>query len=224
MTPTSAMIFAAGFGTRMSPLTDTLPKPMVPLAGRPMIDHAIDLLRTAGISKIVANTHYLPDQIIPHLRAKDILVSDEQPDILDTGGGLKSALPLLGPGPVITINPDAVWFTANPVSQLLNDWSPEMTALLMLIENNRAFGTSNTGDFSLEHGKIRRNGDHIYGGAQIINTDRIGEITQPVFSLNAYWDHLARSQELNGTVFAGDWCDIGTPTGLGLAESMLTHV
>ena len=115
MTPKAAMIFAAGFGTRMGALTRTIPKPMVPLGGRPMIAHAIDLLRDAGIEKIIANTHYLPDQIEPYLKDQGVKVLRETPDILDTGGGLRAALPLLGADPVVTINPDALWLGPNPI-------------------------------------------------------------------------------------------------------------
>ena len=126
----AAMIFAAGFGTRMGELTRSTPKPMLPLAGRPMIDHAIDLVRNAGIVRVVANTHYLADQIEPHLVRRDVVAVRETPEILETGGGLKAALPHLGADPVVTLNPDAAWTGSNPISTLLNAWRPEMSALL----------------------------------------------------------------------------------------------
>ena len=220
----AAMIFAAGFGTRMRALTKTMPKPMVPLAGRPMIDHTIDLLRDAGIRRIAANTHYLPDAIEPHLRARGVEVLREAPEILDTGGGLRHALPLLGNGPVITINPDALWLGRNPVLELLNAWQSDMRALLLLVPQNTAHGTENSGDFSLEHGEIRRGGPFIYGGAQVIQTDKLDEIESDVFSLNVFWDHLALSGPLNGQSHEGGWCDIGTPEGLAHAERILANV
>jgi MurNAc alpha-1-phosphate uridylyltransferase len=218
------MIFAAGFGTRMGALTQSLPKPMVPLAGRPMIDHTTDLLRAAGVTKIVANTHYLRDKIEPHLRAKGIVLSPEDPDILDTGGGLKAALPKLNSDVVLTINPDAVWIGKNPVSALLDAWRPDMTALLMLVPLSRADTIRETGDFSLEHGEIRRQGPYLYTGAQIIRTNRLSELHDKTFSLNAYWDLLFKTGPLNGVVYQGAWCDIGTPEGLSAAERMLVDV
>jgi len=221
---TSAMIFGAGFGTRMGALTSDTPKPLIPIAGRPMIDHTIDLLRDAGISNIVANAHYFSDQMSAHLNARDVVVSLENDQILDTGGGLKAALPLLGDGPVITINPDAIWLGPNPVTDLLSAWNPLMRALLLLVPNERAYGTKSSGDFSVKKGKITRKGPFIYGGAQVIETNQLHEFQTDVFSLNAYWDHLGNSNDLNGTPYSGDWCDIGTPDGLSVAEAMMADV
>ena len=177
--PTSAVIFAAGFGTRMGKLTRDLPKPMLPLGGRPMINHAIDLLREAGISRIVANVHYLSDQMIPHLEGLGVHVVHERTEILETGGGLRNALPFLDDGPVVTLNPDALWLGANPISALLAAWQPKMQGLLMLCDQDRVLGPVRTGDFSLEQGVIQRGGPFLYGGAQIINPDRLGEIDRP---------------------------------------------
>lgn len=224
MTPTAAMIFTAGFGTRMGELTRELPKPMVPVGDRPMIAHAIDLLRDAGIEKIVANTHYLPDRIEPYLRDQGVEVHRETPDILDTGGGLRAAGTLLGKGPVITINPDALWLGANPVHQLLEAWRPGMQALLALVPKERARGISGSGDFSLESGRIRRKGPHFYGGAQIIETALLDRIDASVFSLNAYWDMLATLGDLHGLAYRGAWFDIGNPAGLAAANERLRNV
>ncbi|MEP0641207.1 MAG: NTP transferase domain-containing protein, partial [Roseobacter sp.] len=149
-----AMIFSAGFGTRMGPLTKDMPKPMVPLAGRPMIDYAVDLLRDAGVRQIVANTHYLPSKIEPHLSALDIEAIREDPEILDTGGGLKAALPLFDEDIVVTLNPDAAWLGPNPIKRLIQAWRPEMQALLLLVPMVDASTTRTTGDFSLEQGEI----------------------------------------------------------------------
>ncbi|MCV6594374.1 MAG: nucleotidyltransferase family protein [Silicimonas sp.] len=220
----SAMIFAAGFGTRMGPLTRDLPKPMVPLGGAPMIDHTIKLLRAAGITRIVANTHYLSDRITPHLTAQDVITNHEAGEILDTGGGLRAALPLLGSGPVITINPDALWLGPNPVDTLLDAWREDMQALLLLVEGHHAIGRTGGGDFALTDGQLSRGGPHVYGGAQILRPERLGEIDDAAFSLNRYWDHLAASGPLHGTRHPGRWCDIGTPEGLRLAEEALAHV
>lgn len=221
--PTSAMIFAAGFGTRMGALTQDLPKPMIPLLGRPMIDHAIDLLRAAGIDHIVANTHYLHDAIAPHLRAAGVTVVQETDQILDTGGGLKAALPMLGDGPVLTLNPDAAWTGANPAAELLSAWRPGMQALLLLQPLDRTTARRTAGDFDLTDGRLSRGGPFVYAGAQIIDPARLDEINEPVFSLNAYWDHLKTTGGIDGTIHDGGWCDIGHPDGLIAAEAMLRN-
>ena len=222
--PDAAMIFAAGFGTRMGALTRDLPKPMLPLAGRPMIDHAVDIIRDAGISRIVANTHYLPNRIEPHLTALGVTPLREDPAILETGGGLRAALPQLGEGPVVTLNPDTAGTGPNPVEALLRAWRPDMQALLLIVPLAAAITTRTEGDFSLEQGEIHRNGPYLYAGAQIIRTDRLRQIPDPVFSLNRYWDLLARTGPLNAVVHAGGWCDIGHPEGLSAAERMLSGV
>lgn len=216
---TASMIFAAGFGTRMGALTKDVPKPMLPLAGRPMIDHAIDLLRDGGVSKIVANTHHLADRIAPHLRAKGVIDCYEDP-ILETGGGLRAALPALETDPVITFNPDAAWKGPNPVKILRNAWRDDMQALLVLVSVDRALGTAPPGDFSLEQGRINRGGPFRYTGLQMIRTDRLGEIADEAFSLNTYWDLLAESGMLHGVEYPGTWCDIGNPEGLRQAEDL----
>ncbi len=222
--PASAMIFAAGFGTRMARLSRDLPKPMVPFAGRPMISHCIGLLREAGITSIVANTHHRPRQIEPFLRSEGIAISRERPDILETGGGLKAAVPLLGSAPVITINPDAAWLGRNPVKALIGAWRPEMQALLALVPQPLAHGTSSAGDFRLENGRIRREGRLIYGGAQIIRTGRLEGVAEKAFSLNLYWDLLSESDGLHGLVYDGNWCDLGHPDGLRIAEGLACRV
>lgn len=222
--PRSAMIFAAGFGTRMGELCRDMPKPMVPFAGRPMISHCIALLRDAGITTIVANTHHMPREIEPFLRSEGIAISREHPDILETGGGLKAAVPLLGNAPVITINPDAAWLGCNPVKALIDSWRPEMQALLALVPQSLAHGTSSAGDFRLEDGRIRRGGPLIYGGAQVIRTDQLDEVAEKVFSLNVYWDLLSAADGLHGLVYGGNWCDLGHPTGLRIAEGLSSHV
>lgn len=219
--PPSAMIFAAGFGNRMGEITQTMPKPMVPFLGRPMIDAAIDLVRAAGITDIVSNTHHLPDVIEPHLQSRGVTIQRESPDILDTGGGLKAALPALGTNPVITLNPDAAWLGANPVSKLLQAWQPTMQALLLLVPAQMCGKTDEQGDFSLEHGQIRRKGAFIYTGAQILRTEKLADIEDTVFSLNRYWDHLIASGGVHGIVYSGQWRDIGTPEGLVAAEQMV---
>lgn len=212
------MIFAAGFGTRMGALTRDRPKPLLPLGGRPMIDHAIDLARAAGVERIVANAHYHAHQIEAHLEPLGIPVSHEEPEILDTGGGLRAALPLLGSGPVYTLNPDAAWTGRNPLVQLAAAWEPDRMGALLLLGEVPGRGV----DFAFgDDGRVRRGGPLTYLGAQIIDPRVLAEIPSGSFSLNSAWDILAERGLLFGTLHRGDWRDVGTPEGLAAAERML---
>ncbi len=221
--PRAAMIFAAGFGTRMGPLTAERPKPMVTLAGQPMIDHAVDIARAAGVTRIVANLHYHADMLARHLAPRGVALSREEPDILETGGGLRAALPLLGAGPVFTLNPDAAWRGPNPLAHLAPLWRPgEMDALLLLIPRDQARGYGGRGDFLADaQGRLARGPGMIYSGAQIIRTDLLHGIEDKVFSLNKLWDVMAARGRLFGVAYPGQWCDVGTPEGLARAERML---
>lgn len=219
------MLFAAGFGTRMGALAANRPKPLIEVAGKPLIDHALHLAETAGITKIVVNLHYLGDQIAEHLQNRDILLSWERDLILETGGGLKAALPLLGDGPILTLNTDAVWSGQNPLTQLLNAWDPaKMDALLLLLPAENALGHSGNGDFRLDpNGRISRaNGFNapIYLGAQILKTQGLSTISEPVFSLNRLWDIAIANNRAYGLIHQGGWCDVGRPEGIALAESL----
>ena len=219
------MLFAAGFGARMGALTANKPKPLIEAAGKPLIDHALAVADAAGITKIVVNLHYLGDQIAEHLKNRNILWSWEQGQILETGGGLKAALPLLGDGPVLTLNTDAVWSGQNPLTQLLNAWDPtKMDALLLLLPAEAALGHSGKGDFLLDPiGRISRaNGVSapIYLGAQILKTQGLSAISEPFFSLNRLWDVAIGNGRAYGLIHHGGWCDVGRPEGIALAESL----
>lgn len=217
------MIFAAGFGTRMGTLTQSRPKPMIEVAGQSLIDRAIDLGRDAGCGPIVANTHYLAHLLAPVLEQRGVVASHEATEILETGGGLKEALPLLGPGPVITLNPDVVWSGENPLRMLGKRGLDAATeALLLLVPAARARGRSGAGDFSLAaDGRLIRGGDLVYTGAQLLRTERLAVIDKTVFSLNAVWDLMAADGALRGLVYDGEWCDVGHPAGLAEAEALL---
>ncbi|CUH65021.1 UDP-N-acetylglucosamine diphosphorylase/glucosamine-1-phosphate N-acetyltransferase [Thalassovita gelatinovora] len=223
--PHPVMLFAAGFGTRMGTLTADRPKPLIEVADRPLIDHALDLVDDYGAKKVVANLHYKPDMLRTHLAGRDIGFSEESPDILETGGGLRAALPLLGPGPVMTLNTDAIWAGPNPLQILAEAWDPDlMDALLICIPRDRALGHSGTGDFlSDDQGRLRRGPGAIFGGAQIVKPDRLHSIEQDAFSLNLLWDQLLPEGRLFGIGYPGQWCDVGRPEGIALAERMMGY-
>ncbi|WP_299360569.1 nucleotidyltransferase family protein [uncultured Paracoccus sp.] len=223
--PDRLMLFAAGRGTRMAPLTDHTPKPLIPVAGRTLLDRALDLARNGGARRIVVNTHHLGDQITAHLAGSDVVISDESDLLRETGGGLRHALPLLGGGPVITMNPDVVWTGPNPVAALRAAWDGDrMDALLMLVPHDRASGRVGAGDFALDpQGRIARGGDHVYGGCQIIRTDRLAGIGEEVFSLNRLWDLLIADGRAFGLVHPGGWCDVGRPDAIPLAEALIRN-
>ena len=183
--PKSAMIFAAGFVTRMGSLTRETPKPLIHVNGEPMINHAIGWAKEAALSPIVANVHHLPEPLIAHLATKGVKAVREQ-EILETGGGLRAALSMLGEGPLFTLNSDAMLRGPNPVSFLSGHWKDDMKALLLLVDHAQAKTTREVADFSLEHGEIARNGNYFFVGIQIINPMRMNEIDSSAFSLNAY--------------------------------------
>ncbi|MBW4973304.1 nucleotidyltransferase family protein [Roseovarius mucosus] len=217
------MLFAAGFGTRMGALTATRPKPLIEVAGRPLIDHALDLATAHGAAPVVANLHYLPDQLAQHLAGRDIRLSLETPEILETGGGLRAALPLLGTGPVFTMNTDAVWRGPNPLDQLAGLWRPaEMDALLLCIPRAQTVGHSGTGDFQIDaDGRATRGPGSVYSGLQIVKPDLLHTIPERVFSLNRLWDVMLSEGRLFAADYPGQWCDVGHPEGIALAESLL---
>ncbi|KCV82553.1 nucleotidyltransferase [Actibacterium atlanticum] len=224
MRPTALMLFAAGFGTRMGALTKSRPKPLIEVAGKALLEHALDQRKGVALSNTVVNSHYLGDQIAAHLTGRDdITISAEAPDILDTGGGLRQALPLLGSGPVFTMNTDAVWTGEGALAQLENAWDDDrMDALLLLVPRDQAVGHNGKGDFVIAaDGKIRRGPGHIYTGAQIIRTDLLGTIPETAFSLNLLWDRMLEQGRMYGLEHQGGWCDVGHPGGIDLAESML---
>ena len=217
------MIFAAGFGTRMGALTRDRPKPLVEVSGRPLIDHALDIAEAAKVGTVVANLHYLPEMLAAHLAPKGVKLSLETEAILETGGGLRQALPLLGPDPVFTLNSDAVWTGANPLDELRAAWAPEkMGALLLLLDKDQARGHRGTGDFDLDaEGRIVRGSTYVYSGAQIIATGALADVPEPAFSLNVVWNRLIAEGRLYGTTHRGGWCDVGSPDGIAEAEALL---
>jgi MurNAc alpha-1-phosphate uridylyltransferase len=217
------MIFAAGFGTRMGALTRDRPKPLVEVAGRALIDHALDLVAGYAPPRTVVNLHYRAGQLAAHLSGRGVALSHETPYILDTGGGLRAALPLLGDGPVLTMNSDAVWRGPNPLSHLDALWDgTAMGALLLCLPPDRALGHAGPGDFSLAaDGRLARGPGLVYSGVQVIDPACLADIPDRAFSLNRACDALAADGRLFGTVYPGHWCDVGHPGGIAQAEHML---
>lgn len=221
--PYPVMLFAAGFGTRMGTLTAERPKPLIEVAGRALLDHALDLARAAKAPKIVVNAHYKAEQITAHLARQDVKVLHEKPDILDTGGGLKAARASLGAGPVFTLNTDAIWSGPNPLTLLAEMWEPQMDALLLCLPPAQAIGHAGAGDFTLADGRFRRGPGLVYSGAQLIRPEVLDGIPDRVFSMNAVWDILLTRGTLHGCTYPGAWCDVGHPGGITLAEDMLAR-
>lgn len=223
--PGAAMIFAAGLGTRMGALTRTRPKPLVKVAGRALIDRTLDLVPGRGL-RVCVNLHYLAPMLRAHLAGRDILFSDESTQLLETGGGLKAALPLLASDPVFTLNSDAVWTGPSPFQTLADAWDEaRMEALLLLIPSGAATGHTGPGDFTLGvDGQLRRGGNHVYSGAQILRTGPVAAVTDDAFSLNRVWDGMLARGTLFGVTHPGGWCDVGRPESIPLAEALLEGI
>ncbi|SMY07211.1 nucleotidyltransferase family protein [Flavimaricola marinus] len=224
MTPTSIMIFAAGKGTRMAALTKDRPKPMIPVAGKPLIDHALDLTTAIRPLHRVVNLHYFGDMLRDHLKGEpNLTFSDESDQLLETGGGMKRAMPLLGPDPVFALNSDAVWKGPNPLEVLANAWDPSrMEGLVLLVRPENARGHKFVSGFATDAaGRISRGLSYMYPGAQILRTDDLGQISDQAFSLNLLWDILIERGTLYGVLYDGLWCDVGQPDNIQIAEDML---
>lgn len=221
--PDAVMLFAAGFGTRMRELTRDKPKPMIEVSGRPLIAHALELAQAVRPARIVANLHYKPEPLKALLEPQNVRISLESPEILDTGGGLRQALPLLGDGPVFTMNTDAIWKGPNPLELALQAWDPDrMDALLVCVPLERAAGRTGGGDFAADaEGRISRGGKLVYGGVQILKTQDLYQIEEQVFSLNVLWNRMAEANRLFALEYPGRWCDVGHPEGITLAEDLI---
>jgi len=224
------MIFAAGFGTRMGALTATQPKPMIPVAGRPLIDHALDQAVGAGAAPIVVNLHYLGDQLAAYLADRPVLLSWERDQVLETGGGLRRALPLLGPGAVVTLNSDAAWTGKNAIAQLEAAWDETiMDALLLIAPPERTVGHTAPPAFSMDdHGRLTRHAitggaGYVFTGAQIIKTDMLAGIPDEVFSMWRLWEPMLAAGRMYGLIHQGGWCDVGQPESIALAEELLSE-
>ncbi len=232
----TAMVLAAGLGQRMRPLTDTQPKPLVPFLGKALIDHVLDRLAAAGVTRAIVNGHYRVDQLFAHVsarsRAPEILLSDERDELLDTGGGVVHALDKLGSKPFLTHNSDSVWVEAPGVdnlSRLLNAWDEaQMDCLMLLADPKCSLGYNGNGDFVFQgrDTPLRRRKDedgqtHVFAGVSIAHPRLFSEAPSGAFSMNKVWDHALSNGRVFGIMLEGTWMHIGTPEALEAAEKWI---
>jgi len=230
---TTAMLLAAGLGTRMKPLTDNLPKPLIEVGGRTLVDRVLDKLVAQGVTRAVVNVHYLADMMIAHLRPRkdiEIVISDERAVLLETGGGVIQALPLLGKDPFFVINTDVTWATPGDTTflKMAEAYDPnDMDALLLLADMNATLGFCGPGDFFLGHdGQLQRRGDkpdapYVFAGTHITRADLLRDYEIKPFSANVYWNAMGRAGRLYGTVMSPFWMHVGDPAGRDEAEARL---
>ncbi|MBA3666205.1 MAG: nucleotidyltransferase family protein [Sphingomonas sp.] len=232
--PDTAMVMAAGLGKRMRPLTASRPKPLVEVAGKPLIDHVLDRLRAAGVGKIVVNVHYLADALEAHLKAKaadfDVTVSDERAGLLETGGGMVRAEPMIGADPFLAINSDNFWIDgpADTLHLLASHWREgEMDALLLLVPQARAGNHGGQGDFHmgpagrLTRRKKGRVAPFVFTGIQMVAKRLLRDAPEGPFSTNILWDRAIADGRCFGAVHQGLWFDVGSPASITATERAL---
>jgi MurNAc alpha-1-phosphate uridylyltransferase len=232
--PTTAMVLAAGLGTRMRPLTDDRPKALVEVAGRPLIDHMLDRLAAAGVERAVVNLHAFADRLETHLCARPggpaITFSDERDAALETGGGLKKAIPLLGAGPVWVANIDSIWLEqgASAMDAVAARWdASRMDVCLMLAPTDTSLGFHDTGDVFLEpDGRVRfkrpdERAPYVYVGVHITDPGVVAGGPEGPFSLAPVWRALAETGRVSGVAPKGLWMHVGDPRALEAAEARL---
>jgi MurNAc alpha-1-phosphate uridylyltransferase len=234
--PTVAMVLSAGRGARMAPLNGgTLPKPLVRLAGKALIDHVLDRHKEAGIARAVVNVHHKADLIEAHLRgrrAPRIEISDERDRLLDTGGGVKHALPRLGVGPFLIHNSDSVWIEGigSNLARLFEAWDGERMDCLMLVAlTSQSLGYSGRGDFAFKaDGRIRRRVEQevvpfAFAGVSLAHPRLLDSSPDGAFSLNVVWDKAIAKERAFGLRLEGTWMHVGTPEALAQAEQRLAQ-
>ncbi|MEM7767888.1 MAG: nucleotidyltransferase family protein [Pseudomonadota bacterium] len=228
--PHTAMLLAAGLGTRMRPLTDNTPKPLIPVAGRSILDRLIDALVEAGVTRLVINVHWLADKVEAHMAGiggVEVLISDERDNLLETGGGIVKAAPLLGDDPVWVLNTDAFWAPTDiqPLVDLAAAYDPAaMDDLLLLADRERTLGYPGAGDFHCEpDGRLRRRGDDVtapwaYAGVRITKPQLYKDEPLEPFSANRIWDRLIPAGRLHGLAMDRFWLHVGDPSALADAD------
>lgn len=232
---TTAMVLAAGLGTRMRPLTHKVPKPLVPLKGKPLIDHALDRLAAGGINRAVVNVHHFADKIEAHVAGRKqpaITISDERGELLDTGGGVVKALPLLGNAPFVIHNSDSVWVDGlgSNIARLIASFDPErMDSLMLLALGATSLGYDGHGDFVMDQdGALERRGERreapfAFTGVSIAHPRLFEDAPDGRFSLNLLWNRAIERKRLFGLRLDGVWMHVGTPQAVEDAERWIDH-
>ena len=232
MTPRTAMLLAAGLGKRMRPLTDRTAKPLLPLGGRALIDHALDRLAAAGVETVVVNSHWHADQLAAHLaaRTRPHTTLRREASLLDTGGSVKAALDLLGPAPFFVVNGDAFWVDGPQpaLARLVAAFDPgEVDGVLLVHRTFQVHADVGFGDFALDSwGAPRRRREreivpYIYAGLQLITSALLADTPDGAFSMNRAWDTAMAAGRLRAVVHDGLWFHLSTPADLAEAESLL---
>lgn len=231
----SAMVLAAGLGKRMRPITATTPKPLVEVAGKSLIDFTLDRLQEAGIEQVVVNVHYLADLVEGHLAKRaspTIAISDERERLLETGGGLKKALPLLGSDPFLTLNSDSLWIEGPQpnLRRLVAAWDPvRMDILLLLAPTATSVGYEGLGDFAMDaEGRLRRRQEReitpfVFAGVAIVKPELLADTPDGPFSANLLYDRAIAAGRLYGLRLDGQWLHVGDPRSLTAAEECLAE-
>jgi MurNAc alpha-1-phosphate uridylyltransferase len=232
--PKTAMVLAAGLGKRMRPLTASRPKPLIDLAGKPLLDHVLERLKAAGVQKAVVNVHYLADAVEAHLAKNshglEIQISDERPQLLETGGGLVKAAPMIDCDPFLVVNSDNLWIDgpADTLKLLASHWNGDkMDALLLLVPHARAENHRGLGDFHMGRtGRLRRRqrshvAPFVYTGIQMISKRLLEGAPEGPFSANILWDRAIEQGRCFGAVHQGLWFDVGTPQSIKATELIL---
>lgn len=228
--PATAMVFAAGLGTRMRPVTDSLPKPLVEVAGRTLLDHMLDALAASGVDRAIVNVHRLAGQIEASLAGRtrpEILVSDERERLLDQGGGIMRVLPQLGPGPFAICNTDALWIPTGPwsLARLWQAWDPQKMDILLLVAGTaQAVGVDWPGDFVMDaEGRLTKRPERtvapfVYAGVGVMKPELFAGETREVFRLAPYFFEAAEKGRLYGARLDGQWLHVGRPEAIAEAQ------
>jgi MurNAc alpha-1-phosphate uridylyltransferase len=233
--PSRAMVLAAGLGTRMRPLTDALPKPLVPVAGKALLDHVLDRLADVGVTTAVVNVHHMADAIEAHLKGRTrpkIVISDERGELLDTGGGVVKALTLLGDAPFFHVNSDTIWIEGvmPNLNRLAAQFDPDqMDAALLVAATTASIGYEGRGDFAMmPDGRLRRRAERevapfVYAGAAILSPKMFAAAPAGRFSLNILFDRSLEAGRLFGLRLEGTWMHVGTPAAIKAAEVAISE-
>ena len=235
--PRTAMVMAAGLGKRMRPLTATRPKPLIKVNGKALLDHVLEKLGAAGVKKVVVNVHYLASALEAHLKSREhgleVVFSDERDLLMETGGGMVKAAPLIDCDPFLALNSDNLWIDgpADTLRLLASHWDDaKMDALLLLVPQARALNHGGIGDFHMDRsGRLRRRershvAPFVFTGIQIVAKRLLRDAPEGPFSTNILWDRAIAEGRCFGAVHQGLWFDVGTPQSIQLTETALEHV